>query len=289
MPYAHSEYLIEPAVLADDLDSKNRRVYDVTVFLSPSRTPGSAPNSGRITYEGGHITRAMFLDQIEAASDIETGLGFSLPPANQLEALFQNVGINGDSRVALYSTGNMMWATRAWWLLHYCGHKHVQVLNGGFAAWKAIGLPVSTDSTIYPTGSFQAREVPERFAHKQTVLDAISHADVSIVNALSPEAHAGASDLPYARKGRIAGSVNIYYNDLLHEGYFKEASELKRVLDAKGLLSAPKVITYCGAGIAATVDAFACLLVGQENVSVYDGSLSEWARDETLPMEVDKS
>ena len=209
MPYAHSEYLIEPAALADDIDSKNRRIYDATVFLSPSRSQGSPPNSGRISYEGGHIPGAMFLDQIEAASDIKTGLGFSLPPVNQLEELFRKVGINGNSKVALYSTGNMMWATRAWWLLHYCGHKNVQVLNGGFAAWKAIGLPISTDNAIYPTGSFQARERPALFSHKQTVLKAISNADVRVVNSLSPEAHAGLTDLPYARKGRIANSVNV--------------------------------------------------------------------------------
>jgi|TARA_B100000315_G_scaffold251464_1_gene286320 thiosulfate/3-mercaptopyruvate sulfurtransferase len=36
----------------------------------------------------------------------------------------------------------------------------------------------------------------------------------------------------------------------------------------------------CGGGISATVDAFACLLAGYENVAVYDGSMSEWVRDE---------
>jgi len=45
------------------------------------------------------------------------------------------------------------------------------------------------------------------------------------------------------------------------------------------------VIAYCGGGIAATINAFACLLVGQEQVAVYDGSMSEWARDESMPIE----
>lgn len=46
----------------------------------------------------------------------------------------------------------------------------------------------------------------------------------------------------------------------------------------------PRVITYCGGAIAATVDAFALKLPGYENVAVYDGSLMEWSADANLPM-----
>ena len=42
------------------------------------------------------------------------------------------------------------------------------------------------------------------------------------------------------------------------------------------MISAESVIIYCGGGIAATLNAFACKLLGQDNVSVYDGSMSEW-------------
>ena len=43
-----------------------------------------------------------------------------------------------------------------------------------------------------------------------------------------------------------------------------------------------KVITYCGGG-AATVNAVVHKLVGNPNVVVYDGSMSEWA-GEGLPL-----
>jgi thiosulfate/3-mercaptopyruvate sulfurtransferase len=46
------------------------------------------------------------------------------------------------------------------------------------------------------------------------------------------------------------------------------------------------VIVYCGGGVAACSDAFVLTLLGVENVSVYDGALSEWAADPTLPMEM---
>ena len=49
-----------------------------------------------------------------------------------------------------------------------------------------------------------------------------------------------------------------------------------------------RIITYCGGGIAATVNAIAHLIAGHENVSVYDGSLMEWM-GEGLPLAESRS
>jgi thiosulfate/3-mercaptopyruvate sulfurtransferase len=46
------------------------------------------------------------------------------------------------------------------------------------------------------------------------------------------------------------------------------------------------VVTYCGAGIAASSDAFVLTMLGHDDVAVYDASLSEWAADPNLPMTV---
>lgn len=285
MSYAHPEYLIELSELAGDLDNANRRVLDATVFLGRSPSGGYQAESGLAKFEEGHIPGAQFLDLIEAASDTSTGLGFTLPAASQLESLFRSLGVSDDSEVVLYSTGHMMWATRAWWLFHYCGHRHARVLNGSFRAWRDGGYPVSTDTAKPSEGTFVARPGSELFADRDAVLAAIGDEGVCTVNALSPEVHSGESDLSYGRKGHIAGSVNVFYDELLEDGRFKDVDGLRTALEAKGLLSAPRVISYCGGGISATIDAFACLLAGQEQVAVYDGSMSEWVRDESLPME----
>ena len=285
MSYAHPEYLISPEELAADLDNPNRRIFDATVFLGRSPSGGYRAESGLEKYGQGHIPGAAFLDLIEAASDTSTGLGFTLPPAAQLEGLFQSLGVSDDTEVVLYCTGHMMWATRAWWLFHYCGHGHVRVLNGGFQAWRGGGFPAVTETPAHPAGTFTARPRPELFADRDAVLAAIGDASVCTVNALSPDVHSGESDMSYGRKGHIAGSVNVFYDELLEEGRFRGVDGLRTALEAKGLLSAPRVISYCGGGISATIDAFACLLAGQERVAVYDGSMSEWVRDESLPME----
>ncbi|MDE0193093.1 MAG: sulfurtransferase [Gammaproteobacteria bacterium] len=284
MPYAHPEYLISPAELAADLDNPTRRVLDATVYLRPA-SRGYQADSGLAKFKACHLPGAQFLDLVEAASDTGTGLGFSLPPVSQLESLFRDLGVDDDSEVVFYSTGHMMWATRAWWLLRYCGHRNVKVLNGGFRAWRKGRHPTTREVSPPSAGTFVARGHPALFADKEAVLAAIGDPCVCTVNALSPDVFAGESRMHYGRKGHIAGSINVFYDDLMDHGFFKEDAALRRALDAKGLLDAPRVIAYCGGGISATVDAFACLLVGHDDVAVYDGSMAEWVRDESLPME----
>jgi thiosulfate/3-mercaptopyruvate sulfurtransferase len=48
---------------------------------------------------------------------------------------------------------------------------------------------------------------------------------------------------------------------------------------------ADRILTYCGGGIAASATAMLLVMLGFDNVSIYDASLSEWAPDKTLPMD----
>ena len=283
MSYAHPEYLISPAELAADLDGK--RVLDATVFLSPAPKGGYRADSGLERFNEGHIPGALFLDLVGEASDTSTGLGFTLPPAAQLERLFARLGVSNDTETVLYSSGHIMWATRAWWLLRYCGHRRVRVLNGGLEAWRDGGYPLSTEAASHPEGNFKAAPEPALIADKDGVLRAIGDDGVRTVNALPAALHAGEADFGLGRKGHIAGSINLPYDDLLNGDRFKDGDALREALNAKGLLSSKRVITYCALGITATIDAFACLLCGKDEVAMYDGSLTEWAADESLPME----
>ncbi len=281
MSYDHPEYLIDAEALAARLEGV--KVFDATVHLVPAER-GYRAESGLADYEVGHVPGAAFLDQIRAVSDTSTGLGFSLPASDALQAGLRSLGINDDDEIVVYSTGHMMWATRAWWLLHYAGLDRVAVLNGGFRAWQDAGLPVETETTTFADGSFTVRPRVERFVDQAAVLEAIGDGSVCTVNALSPEVYSGTAEMSYGRKGHITGSVNVPYDALLEKGRFRPGDELKAALAAKGLLDAERVIAYCGGGISATIDALACLLVGKEAVAVYDGSMSEWVRDESLPM-----
>ena len=65
---------------------------------------------------------------------------------------------------------------------------------------------------------------------------------------------------------------------------FLPPDELRRKFGAVGAMDRA-VIVYCGGGIAASADALALTMLGHTDVRIYDASLSEWAKDESLPME----
>ena len=87
----------------------------------------------------------------------------------------------------------------------------------------------------------------------------------------------------------MTGSANVSFTHLVDRetGAFLEDAELRKHFDETRALARARVITYCGGGIAATTNAFVLLMLGHPNVAVYDGSLDEWSRDPSLPMETD--
>lgn len=54
------------------------------------------------------------------------------------------LGIGADSSVVLYDGSACKDAARIWWILRYWGVRDARLLNGGWKAWKAKELPVSS-------------------------------------------------------------------------------------------------------------------------------------------------
>ena len=91
--------------------------------------------------------------------------------------------------------------------------------------------------------------------------------------------------MTYGRRGHIAGSINIPAAAQVNaDNTFKNIDELRAMFALA--MHRPKVITYCGGGIAATSVALALAMLGHQSVKVYDASLTEWAADAELPMEM---
>lgn len=176
-----------------------------------------------------------------------------------------------------------MWATRAWWLLRYAGHTNVKVLNGNLTAWLDAGLPVESGAKTFPASTFIPSERADVFVSTAEMVAGMQD-HVCTVNALSPALYEGTGNFYYGRRGHIPGSRSLYFSDLLENEFFLPAEQLRETLEARGMLSAPRTLIYCGGGIAATLEGFACALLGQQNVGVYDGSMSEWAANEELPL-----
>ena len=282
--------LVTTGWLADHLSDPSLRVFDTTVHLDPSPS-GFETRSGRAGYEAEHIRGAGFLDVLAELSDPGAKIMFTRPSPECVADVLSRSGVSHDHTVVLYSAGDVMWATRAWWLLRWVGLASVFVLDGGFAKWATEGRPVSRESCTYPETPFDARPNERLWAGKEDVLHTIGDGGVCILNALPRQVHSGSASLGYRRPGHIAGSVNLPFSDILDpaDGTYRPPSELREHFGATGALEKEHVICYCGGGIAATQNALALVILGHPSVAVYDGGLDEWSRDLKLPMEADAS
>jgi thiosulfate/3-mercaptopyruvate sulfurtransferase len=287
--YAHPEYLVETDWLAAHLDDPKLVVLDCTIHLIPDPKITYTVKSGREDFEKGHIPGAQFLDlQADLSDNSQLPLRFMLPKAAEFAAAMRRFGISDSSRVVTYSTANPQWATRVWWVLRVYGFDNAAVLNGGFQKWVKEGRAVETGAgKVGPAGHFTERPAKPLMADKHDVLAAIGNGAVCTINALQAPQHAGTGGNTYGRPGRIKGSVNVPTVGLVDPATntFLPPDKL-RAQFGKVHAFDKKVITYCGGGIAASATAHALVMLGHPDVRLYDASMSEWAIDDSLPMEV---
>ena len=287
MSFVHPEYLVETEWLAQHLDDPDVVVLDCTTHLIPDPKTTYQVKPGREDFEQCHIPGAQFVDMLRDVSDTAQSLRFMRQSPEQFAAAMRRFGVSNRTRVVSYSSANVWWATRLWWLLHEFGHDNAAVLNGGWQKWQREGRPVEAGAArTRRAGDFAVREVRNLMVGKDEVLRAVGDGAVCTINALAPQQHAGTGGNAYGRLGRIAGSVNLPAAHLLDPATnaFLPADELRRRFEAIGAMDR-KVINYCGGGIAASADALVLVMLGHQDVKLYDASLSEWAKDPALPME----
>lgn len=284
--------LISTAELAGILTRPDLRLFDCTTYLEPAPAGSGTPYvvvSGRQTFEAGHIPGANFLDLQAEFSDSRTELRFMMPEIAQLEAAFGRHGISASSRVVLYSIGTAMWATRFWWMLRALGFDGASVLDGGIDKWSAEGRDIETGlAGGYPPATFAARPRQGLFIDKHDVLAATTDRDTVIINALGPQFYKGLEPSRYGRPGRIPGSVSVPAASLIEPKgkTFASLAEAEATFAAQGITKDKRIVAYCGGGISATIDLLQLHRLGYDNLTLYDGSMGEWAKDETLPIEV---
>ena len=266
------DILIEADELMTKMDNPNLRIYDATILFFRQESEMTAHER----YQQGHIPGAAFFDH-QDFSDSSRKYVYMVPPEVDLAAQIGNIGIDEDSEVVFYTFDMLPCATRAWWILRYAGHNNVRVLNGGLSAWEKAGGKIEQGVQQYEPAKFECHLRPNMFADKEDVLAAMDNDSVCTVNTLTSEMY---------ENGHITGSSLLPCGDLMHEmSSFLSDDELASRLSKEA--QHEHIITYCGGGIAATVNAIAHLIAGNENVSVYDGSMDEWA-GEQLPITTDE-
>lgn len=266
--------LIEADELLTKLDNPNIRIYDATILFFRTESEKTAYE----TYLAGHIPGAAFFDH-QAFSDSNSNYMYMILPAAELSTQIGKVGISAESEVIFYTTDLLPCATRAWWILYYAGHENVRILNGGLAAWENAGGNIEQGARQYEPTTYEGQIRSNAFANMADVQAVLEDDRVSMEYTLPTTMYDGA---------QIPGSSCISAMDLMYEmAAFLPDDELVSRLKEQSQYE--RVITYCGGGIAATLNAVAHLIAGHENVAVYDGSLTEWMGEGQPIIKVGKS
>ena len=284
-----SSLLVETDWLESNLENPNIRIFDCTVWLKPHPKKIYTIVSGKKDYDEGHIPNSDFLN-LEDLSLKNTPYPFMMPDIKTFDKVMSLKGVGPDTHVILYSRANIQWATRVWWMLKSMGFTNASILNGGYDRWKNQNKNISTTPITYQENKFISIPQNGLFCTKEEVLNSLTNNNISIINALRSTLHDGSEKVDYGRLGHIKNSINIPSLEMVDPdtNLYKSLEDLKIIFKNYNVLNKEKVIAYCGGGIAATNIAFVLTALGFNNITVYDASLSEWAKNNNLPMSVDE-
>lgn len=270
--------------LKDHLHDRSVRVVDASVHL-----PDTDRNA-RAEYLAGHIPGALFFD-LEKIADPDNPLPRKFPPRELFAREVGALGIDNDTLVVAYDTPGLYSAARVWWLFRHYGCDTVSILDGGYKAWTASGLPVEAGDVSARPATFVPGAERKLLALWPEVLKSSKQGDTQILDARTAGRFAGTEvdRYPGARPGHIPNSRNLYWANLLdpQTRMLLPAEAIRERLAQAGVSEDKPVTLTCGSGLTACILALGMHLAGRDDWRVYDGSWDEWGRRADLPVESD--
>ncbi|MGE8614071.1 Putative thiosulfate sulfurtransferase SseB [Achromobacter veterisilvae] len=275
--------LISAAGLAERLNAPGVRVFDVRHDLTNH-------SAGRQAYEAGHIPGARYLDHETELAAARTGRNgrHPLPSRAAFGALMAAHGVTPETLVVAYDASGGMYAAHLWWMLRWLGHGQVAVLDGGWQAWTAAGLPTAAEAEPAPApgAAVEPGAALAGSVDAQAVLDNIARPSFTVIDARAANRYRGEVEPMDPVAGHIPGALNRPNGENLQpDGRFKPAEQLRA--EFAGLLDGrdpASIVHQCGSGITACHNLLSMEIAGLAGSRLYPGSWSEWCSDPSRPV-----
>jgi thiosulfate/3-mercaptopyruvate sulfurtransferase len=256
------------------------------VVLVDCRFSLADPGAGKRAYRESHLPGARYAHLDRDLSGPGTGGGgrHPWPDARAFTRTISAWGISPRSRVVAYDAGDGAHAARLWCLLRMLGHEAVAVLDGGWARWTSLGLPVDADLPFPAPVPYDAR------FERAGLLDADATArhlagGGLLVDARAPERFRGEVEPLDPVAGHVPGAINRPYAANLEDGRFKPAAQLRMEFEALlGGRSPHDLVAMCGSGVTACHHLLAMAHAGLHGAGLYTGSWSGWVSDPGRPV-----
>jgi thiosulfate/3-mercaptopyruvate sulfurtransferase len=270
-PLAATVSLISPAELAERLGGPRPPV------VLDVRWPHFRPPD-RTGFLAGHVPGSRFVDldaELAAPPGGTRGGLRPLPGARAFSAAMCAHGVRRSRPVVVLDLSTGLSAARAWWCLRYFGHPDVRLLDGGFTAWAAAGLPVAAgEPDPVAPGDFRARPggLPVLDAEATAVFPA-----AGLLLDARPAARYRGEDPADPEHGHIPGAISAPSGENVDAiGRWSAPERLAERYRALGAVGRP-VAVYCGSTVTACHTVLAMTAAGLPAPALYVGSLSEWS------------
>jgi thiosulfate/3-mercaptopyruvate sulfurtransferase len=274
--------LVSTEWLFKNLKAENFKIADVSQYL---------PTINRVAlneYVKEHIPGAIYLNQ-GGLAEPNAPLANTAPSPEHFSKIISEYGISSSDAIVLYDVDGIGVAPRVWWLFKFFGHKNVFILDGGLRKWRAEQKPIESGNQATQTkANFKISKPLVSMASYEDIraINAVSlnnaNLDKQIVDARSAGRFSGEDSEPDKAipSGSMPGSINLPWTLLVNklDGTMLQNELIKEALSNQGIDINKPIIASCGSGVTACVILFALHLIGKEDVSLYDGSWSEWAR-----------
>ena len=267
-----SENFISQRETLDWLDQEYVSFVDASWYLP------SHKRNAKQEYNSARIQSAVYFD-IDLIADPDTDLPHMLPHPDVFAEVAGMLGLTHDKLIIVYDGPGLFSAPRVWWTLKTMGAKNVRILEGGFDAWKAEGLPIEKGRPKRPKQSiFQTHFSPDNIADISDLEKNISSGKTIVLDARPNARFSGEAPEPREglRSGHIPNSKSLPSSDLVKDGKLIELQKLNKIFHDLNIYPDTSVITSCGSGVTAAILTLALYETGRNNVQLFDGSWAQW-------------
>ncbi|ASI92238.1 sulfurtransferase [Vibrio mediterranei] len=237
--------------------------------------------------KSGVIPGAQRFDYDNVFCDPDSSLPHMMPTEARFNELASKVSLTENSTIVVYDNSGTYASPRAWWMLKAMGLSEVYVLSGGLPAWKTAGYDCDEDYSIGAPTSPSLSLDKHYFLSAEQVLTYSEKQNAHIVDARSLARFKGEVKEPRegVRSGHIPNSVCLPFAELINNGTLKPLEDLAPLYSAISASKREHMVFSCGSGVTACILALGAYVCGYHNLSVYDGSWTEWGQRIDLPVE----
>ena len=237
---------------------------------------------GEDAAKGGTVEGAVAViwQQFASVSDGAAGdpMWDTILDTDRLSAALSAAGISQDKEIILFATAQNGWGDdgRILWELVAVGFPNVKMVDGGYDALVAAGVPTVKGAAAYTPADVTVTAIDETHVINADAL-VVDYDSFKVVDVRADEEYDGGTLYGEVKGGHLPGAIHIRFTDLFNEDCtLKSNDEISAMFEEAGIAKTDKIVTYCTAGIRSAYMQLILEMCGFENSMNYDESYYRW-------------